>query len=181
MLEMGPHTLNDLSCIQPGLYLRHLAPDSKKVRHIVAAPSEHLNGRQLITQCGHCVGGASSVNCKSSERFSRRVLINTLVAMYTRAAASDYDDWAYQHDNPGWSFADLLPLMKKAETYQNAANRATHGYEGPLKVSYGSGVTDISKDFIATLASYDKNLTVTDDANRMVDDCNRIEVRFNQL
>ena len=33
--------------------------------------------------------------------------------MYTRAAASDYDDWAYQHENPGWSFADLLSLMKK--------------------------------------------------------------------
>lgn len=33
--------------------------------------------------------------------------------MYTRAAASDYDDWAAVHGNPGWSSKQLLPLLRK--------------------------------------------------------------------
>lgn len=33
--------------------------------------------------------------------------------MYTRAAASDYDDWETKHGNPGWGSKDLIPLMKK--------------------------------------------------------------------
>ena len=35
------------------------------------------------------------------------------VAMYTRASASDYDDWATIYGNRGWSAADLLPLLRK--------------------------------------------------------------------
>lgn len=34
--------------------------------------------------------------------------------MYSRAAASDFDDWANVHGNHGWSAADLLPLLQKA-------------------------------------------------------------------
>jgi alcohol oxidase len=33
--------------------------------------------------------------------------------MYTRASASDYDDWATVHQNADWGSQDLLPLLKK--------------------------------------------------------------------
>lgn len=33
--------------------------------------------------------------------------------MYTRAAASDYDDWESVYENPGWGSNDLIPLLKK--------------------------------------------------------------------
>jgi alcohol oxidase len=33
--------------------------------------------------------------------------------MYTRAAASDYDDWEKTFKNPGWGSADLIPLLQK--------------------------------------------------------------------
>ena len=33
--------------------------------------------------------------------------------MYTRAAASDYDDWETVYGNRGWSCSDLLPLHRK--------------------------------------------------------------------
>ena len=38
--------------------------------------------------------------------------INT-VMMYTRASASDYDDWKTVHENPGWGSNELIPLLKK--------------------------------------------------------------------
>ena len=33
--------------------------------------------------------------------------------MYTRASASDYDDWKTVHENTGWCSEDLIPLLKK--------------------------------------------------------------------
>lgn len=39
----------------------------------------------------------------------------------------------------GWTTEELLPLMKKHETYQRASqNREIHGTEGPIKVSFGN-------------------------------------------
>ena len=35
------------------------------------------------------------------------------VTMYTRASASDYDDWETKYGNPGWGCKDLIPLLKK--------------------------------------------------------------------
>lgn len=44
-------------------------------------------------------------------------MINLLlkVMVYTRAAASDYDDWENVFGNPGWGSKDLIPLLKKVE------------------------------------------------------------------
>lgn len=40
----------------------------------------------------------------------------TLVTMYSRAAASDYDDWKTKYGAEGWAFKDLLPYLKKVRT-----------------------------------------------------------------
>ena len=50
--------------------------------------------------------------------------------MYTRASADDYNEWKTE----GWSAEDLLPLLKKTETFQAKGNEELHGKEGPLKV-----------------------------------------------
>jgi alcohol oxidase len=50
--------------------------------------------------------------------------------MYTRASASDYDDFQAK----GWTTKELIPLMRKHETYQRACNnRDIHGFDGPIK------------------------------------------------
>ena len=36
-----------------------------------------------------------------------------LVQLYTRAAASDYDDWEKVYGNKGWGSDHLIPLLKK--------------------------------------------------------------------
>ena len=40
------------------------------------------------------------------------------VMMYTRAAASDYDDWEKEFNNPGWGSKEIIPLIKKVGTLE---------------------------------------------------------------
>ena len=39
--------------------------------------------------------------------------VATQVQVYTRAAASDYDDWENVFGNKGWGSGHLIPLLKK--------------------------------------------------------------------
>jgi alcohol oxidase len=99
--------------------------------------------------------------------------------MYTRASASDYDDWENVHKNPGWGSNDLIPLLKKVfcspsylaplylfgsavacagtqtETYQVAHGGPTHGTDGPLKVSPGGQVADFGEQFLQVARTLD--------------------------
>ncbi|THV03515.1 alcohol oxidase-like protein [Dendrothele bispora CBS 962.96] len=140
MLEAGEHTRNLISHLQPARYFSHLAPTSTTVSFHVAKPNPNVDGRSIVTPSGRCVGGGSSVN----------------FTVYTRAAASDYDDWATKFNNPGWRFEDLLPLFKKTETYQISPGEPTHGYSGPLKVSYGGAYTNVGKQFLDVAEGYDR-------------------------
>jgi alcohol oxidase len=85
--------------------------------------------------------------------------------MYTRAMASDYNDWATVHGNAGWSHKDLLPLLRKTETYQVGDGKPAHGYSGPLKVSHGGAYTNVGREFLEVAAAYDKERGSTDDIN----------------
>lgn len=87
--------------------------------------------------------------------------------MYTRAAASDYDDWKSKFGNEGWDSQALIPLLKKTESYQlpdRANPRDTHGYEGPLKVSYGGMFTNVGKEFLDVAAKHDPSRSLIADA-----------------
>ncbi|EJF57487.1 alcohol oxidase-like protein [Dichomitus squalens LYAD-421 SS1] len=149
VVEAGAPTRDDPQHIQPVRYLHHLRPDSTTVKFHVGRESAALGGRAPVVPCGQCLGGGSSVN----------------FAMYTRAAASDYDDWTTVYGNPGWSSTELLPLLRKCETYEVAPGKPTHGYSGPLKVSYGGAFMDIGKEFLEVAAGYDKARGLTDDVN----------------
>ena len=118
-VEAGPHTHNNLSHIQPARYITHLRPDSKTVRLYQAKESEALGGRAIVVPAGQCIGGGSSVNCEYDYvSFSDYGVFDSghKVAMYTRAAASDYDDWEAKYHNPGWGSKEVLPLLKKVRT-----------------------------------------------------------------
>ena len=78
--------------------------------------------------------------------------------MYTRASASDYDDFQAK----GWTTKELIPLMKKHETYQRASqNRELHGFEGPIKVSFGNYTYPVMQDFLRAAVS-DEGPDLTD-------------------
>ncbi|KAI0819181.1 alcohol oxidase-like protein [Trametes gibbosa] len=156
VVEAGPTTRDDPLHTQPARYLHHLRPDSTTVKFNVGRESAALGGRAPVVPSGQCLGGGSSVN----------------FAMYTRAAASDYDDWATVYGNKGWGSADLLPLLRKCETYQVHPNKPTHGYSGPLKVSYGGFYAEVGQEFLNAAAQYDRARGLTDDVNELFE-CNK--------
>ena len=106
-----------------------------------------------------------------------------LVVVYTRAAASDYDDWETVHGNKGWGSEDIIPLLKKvaippnfepsvvysliykAETYQPGSTNDTHGTSGPIKVSYASDSINVAENFLEVAAAFDKERGLSDDTN----------------
>jgi alcohol oxidase len=138
VLEAGPPTYNNPAHRQPARFLSHIAPGSRTVRMHESRPSAALGDRSTIVPCGQCLGGGGSVN----------------FMMYTRASASDYDDWKTVYENPGWGSKDLIPLLKKTENYQVASGDGpTHGSDGPLNVSLATD--DCGEQFLQVARAFD--------------------------
>ena len=93
-------------------------------------PEPNLNNRRLWWPRGKGLGGSSSINGM----------------IYIRGHARDYDQWR-QLGLSGWSYAEVLPYFKKAETFQGGAD-AYHGDKGPLYVSKASSPSSIYSSFI---------------------------------
>ncbi|KAH9807360.1 Glucose-methanol-choline (GMC) oxidoreductase [Teratosphaeria destructans] len=147
LIEAGESNLNNPWVFRPGIYPRNMKLDSKTATFYYSRPSEWLAGRRAVVPVAHVLGGGSSIN----------------FMMYTRASASDYDDFQAK----GWTTKELIPLMKKHETYQRACqNRDIHGFDGPIKVSFGNYTYPIMQDFLRAAESQD--IPVTDDLQDLV-------------
>jgi choline dehydrogenase len=83
-------------------------------------PEPYLDGRRMHTPRGKVLGGSSSING----------------LVYIRGNARDFDSWEAQ-GAAGWSYADVLPYFKRAETRQEGGN-LYRGGSGPLHTRYGS-------------------------------------------
>jgi choline dehydrogenase len=99
-------------------------------------PQPGLNGRRGYQPRGKTLGGSSSINAM----------------LYVRGHASDYDHWAAL-GNPGWSYADVLPLFKRSENNEQFRNEF-HGRGGPLNVTYSRYESPLSQLFIDAAASH---------------------------
>ncbi len=80
-------------------------------------PDPGLNGRSIDWPRGKVLGGSSSING----------------LLYVRGQPEDYDRWR-QMGNRGWSWDDVMPLFRDAETYAGG-NGEFRGKSGPLGVS----------------------------------------------
>jgi choline dehydrogenase-like flavoprotein len=77
-------------------------------------PEPNLDNRRIEAMRGKVLGGSSSIN----------------VMAYTRGHRGDYDRWA-QKGARGWSYADVLPYFKRAETWEDGEDKYRGG-SGPL-------------------------------------------------
>ncbi|KAF9456918.1 GMC oxidoreductase-domain-containing protein [Collybia nuda] len=131
LIEGGANNRDDPWVYRPGIYVKNMQNDGindKATFYTDTMASSHLRGRQSIVPCANILGGGSSINFQ----------------MYTRASASDWDDFK----TPGWTAKDLVPLMKRLENYQKPTNNGTHGYDGPIAISNGGSITALAQDFL---------------------------------
>ena len=80
------------------------------------APGPHIDGRQIKFPRGKVLGGSGSINGH----------------LYVRGQSADYDTWA-QLGCRGWSWSDVLPYFKRAETRAGGSDEV-RGRSGPLHI-----------------------------------------------
>lgn len=81
-------------------------------------PELRLSGRRLYWPRGKVMGGSSAINGM----------------VYVRGFGTDYDHWQAL-GNEGWSWQDVLPYFRRAETSDSGTN-TYRGAAGPLRVSF---------------------------------------------
>ena len=83
-----------------------------------AEPSATMDNRRIECARGKVVGGSSSINAMA----------------YYHGHPADYDRWA-SLGLPEWSYENVLPYFRRAETWEGGANQYRGG-DGPLTTHY---------------------------------------------
>ncbi|KAF2168715.1 GMC oxidoreductase [Zasmidium cellare ATCC 36951] len=134
IIEQGPNSYGLPGVVHPALYPRALFPNSNITLFWKGNESKELAGRGPIVPSGGTLGGGSAMNWM----------------VYTRAQRSDFDSWKAD----GWTADDMLPFLKKLETYHGKGDKDRHGFEGPVNVSKGTYTCKRSEDaFIESAAA----------------------------
>ncbi|MEM6460626.1 MAG: GMC family oxidoreductase N-terminal domain-containing protein [Pseudomonadota bacterium] len=115
VLEAGPRDSSPWIHIPVG-YFRTMKDPALNWMYRTEA-DRGLNGRAINWPRGKTLGGSSSING----------------LLYVRGQPQDYDTWR-QLGNVGWSWQDVLPLFKRAETWEEGESELRGG-RGPLSVS----------------------------------------------
>jgi choline dehydrogenase len=115
LIEAGGRDRNPLIHIPAG-YMKLL--DHPTITWgFTAEPDPGTNGRAIPYPRGRVLGGSSSINGM----------------IYVRGQPEDFDHWG-QLGNRGWSWDDVLPYFKKAESWERGQDEF-HGHGGPLLTS----------------------------------------------
>jgi choline dehydrogenase len=101
----------------------------------VSEPQRGMGGRTIAVMRGKVWGGCSSVNAMVHVRGNRR----------------DYDRWAAA-GNPGWAYADVLPLFRRMEDFDGGASDY-RGSGGPLSVIVHDTPTPVSERLFPAAAA----------------------------
>ncbi|KAI1141440.1 alcohol oxidase-like protein [Hypoxylon sp. FL0543] len=131
VIEGGPNNYNVPTIVNPIFLFTHILPGSNTALFYKAGREVGVANREVVVPSGGVLGGGSSVNFLT----------------YSRAQRSDFNSW----QTPGWSADEMLPYLKKLETYHGpGATEGRHGYDGPVHISSGTYNARRSEDdFIA--------------------------------
>ncbi|WP_029353266.1 choline dehydrogenase [Bosea sp. 117] len=108
-------------------------------------PEPGLGGRRIHCPRGKVLGGSSSING----------------LVYVRGNPADFDRWE-EEGAQGWSYADVLPYFRRAESRQEGGD-AYRGGDGPLATRYGKLENPLYTAFIE--AAKQAGYPATDDIN----------------
>jgi choline dehydrogenase len=143
LLEAGERSRSPMIHV-PGLFL-FLLQCSAHAWNYKSTPQSGLNGRTLPMPRGKVLGGGSAINAM----------------VYDRGSATDYDHWAHL-GNAGWSYADVLPYFRRAESFELGAD-SFHGGDGPVAVGRPGLHNPLSRAFVD--AAQQAGYLYNDDAN----------------
>ncbi|GLA27734.1 hypothetical protein AnigIFM63326_004951 [Aspergillus niger] len=130
VVEGGQNNKGNHMIAFPLLFPTALLPTSTATLFYKGNAEPQLDNREMIVPTGGVLGGGSSIN----------------LMMYSRAQRHDWDSWA----TPGWSTDEMIPYLKKLETYQGPGPDSVHGKDGPIVVSKGTFYSERAADqFIA--------------------------------
>ncbi|MEU7768931.1 GMC family oxidoreductase N-terminal domain-containing protein [Nocardia sp. NPDC049190] len=83
-----------------------------------AQPTPHVNGRSIPLSMGKVLGGGSSIN----------------VMMWARGHKNDWDFFAAEADDKGWSYESVLNIYRRIEDWHGAPDPDFRGTGGPVFV-----------------------------------------------
>ena len=115
LLEAGPDPLPLPNVIADGTGENAAALQSPYV--IMYPTRRKIDGSEYFPLSGRIMGGGSSVNMMG----------------VSWPEQTDLDRWE-SLGNPGWSYEDCLPILKRIESDQDFGDRPNHGNAGPLTV-----------------------------------------------
>jgi choline dehydrogenase len=84
-----------------------------------AEPSVSLSGRRAALPMGKVLGGGSSING----------------LIWARGHKHDFDGWAEQSGDPGWSYEAVLDIYKRIEHWDGTPDPKRRGTAGPVYVT----------------------------------------------
>ena len=81
-------------------------------------PNPHLNGRSLMWSMGKVLGGGSSINAM----------------IWSRGHKNDWDHFAAESGDDGWSYSNVLDIYRRIEDWQGASDPKRRGTGGLVVV-----------------------------------------------
>ncbi|MCO6055592.1 choline dehydrogenase [Pseudomonas sp. MOB-449] len=93
-------------------------------------PEPFLNNRKIYEARGRVLGGSSSINGMN----------------WVRGNPWDYDNWAAL-GNKGWSYEEVLPYFKKAESFSGGEDQY-RGANGPMKIQVCAAINPLYDAFL---------------------------------
>ncbi|KAJ5713039.1 glucose-methanol-choline oxidoreductase [Penicillium malachiteum] len=142
LIEAGRDSGLAPDVLVPGKYVKQLQKDKEGLWELETVPQKQLNGRKLMFLRGRQLGGSSAVNYMA----------------LARGPAADYDDWARMVGDEGWSWKNILPLMRELEDFdptlpaylQHLAGPKIkdRGTSGPLKIGFGDEMVPGIETFV---------------------------------
>ncbi|RDB26641.1 Pyranose dehydrogenase 3 [Hypsizygus marmoreus] len=156
VIESGPTNEGVLNSIVP--FFAPQLGGSAYDWNFTTIPQRGLGGRILPLPRGHVLGGSSSINSM----------------FYTRGSSSDFNRFASATGDPGWSWDNIQPYIRKNEKWTTPADNhdtgdqfdpSLHGFDGINAVSLNGFPQPIDSRVLTTTAELHEEFPFNNDMN----------------
>ena len=110
--------------------IAHILIGERAIWRFATEPDEKVGGRSIFWPRGRALGGSSAVNGM----------------IWVRGDPLELDNWA-SLGNPGWSSSDILPYLKRMESFAQGDPRY-RGHDGPMHITRYLDRDPLSQGFI---------------------------------